>query len=203
MSSEPVGVEKKLIRLQQEEKILERKRIINTPIDNGYIEDNLPSEDEYAEEPHISDEADVNKTLGYIAYWERKREGVRRTTEAEQKRLGSWMARSINKIDQKIAFHSAALQGYLTRTKQRKVDVPNGKIYKRKQPTEYIFPNGKENPTEYMDFCNRNKDEPFIITERRVDRNEVKKYIKSTGHIPDGVDVEFHDREKFHYKLDN
>ena len=43
----------------------------------------------------------------------------------------------------------------------------------------------------------------FIITERRVDRNEVKKYIKSTGHIPDGVDVEFHDREKFHYKLDN
>ena len=45
MSSEPVGVEKKLIRLQQEEKILERKRIINTPIDNGYIEDNLPSED--------------------------------------------------------------------------------------------------------------------------------------------------------------
>ena len=175
---------------------------------NKYIEDSLPNEDDLEtfqhkddDEPFVNSRADVNTVLGYINYWEYEKEQIRKTAQEEQAKLGRWTKRSMNKIDQKITFHSVALQGYLRREKQKSIDVPNGRVYTRKAPEVYTTPNGTENPGDYMAFCEQYKEEPFIKTERKIDRNALKKYVKQTGHIPDGVDVSFEDREKFHYSL--
>ena len=202
----PDGLEKRLLNLQKKGEELDKPQPVNGA--NKYIEDSLPDDefwDSYAKDETadllINSRSDVNKALGYINYWEQEKEQIRKTAQEEQTKLGRWTKRSMNKVDQKIAFHSVALQGYLRREKQKSIDVPNGRAYTRKAPEVYTTPNGTENPGDYMAFCEQYKDEPFVKTERKIDRNALKKYVKQTGHIPDGVDVSFEDREKFHYSL--
>lgn len=162
--------------------------------------DDVPEDSYYDEERNIVvGPSDVDRQLGIIAYHERTLDEAEELARKRKADIDTWLAKRKNTIERKIAWHVEGLQSYLSITKQKSMDLPNGKIYKRKQQPSFIWPEDKSD--EYRVMCAKYAATEFTRKSINIDKKAVKDYFKQTGEIIDGVEVVMDEPDKFHYSI--
>jgi len=151
-------------------------------------------------EPFIKSDADAERSLESIAYWERKREESRTHHEKMINKLAQWWRRRTDHFDSKIGWHEAALEFYLNSrvspqydTKSRKIELYNGTISHRRKPLKVIQPAGMEQADMVIEQLKRHPSYVHLVESKIVDKIDIRAVLnhhKETGEVPPGLEIE-------------
>jgi len=160
----------------------------------------LPSKEDYeSEESIVVGPADVDKQLGVVSYYHRKLDEIEQIKQRRIHQIEHWAEKRKGSVQNRIDWHVQGLQHFLSLSKQKSLSLPNGKIYKRKRQPKFIFPEDRSD--EYKVFCANNSEGNFTKKSIKIDKVEIRKAFFNDGVIPDGIEVELDQEEKFHYNL--
>lgn len=144
--------------------------------------------------------AHVDLVLGEIAKLEKKIVSNFEQTEIEKQILDDWTLRKNSKLQDKIDWMTKKLEAFIYEQGEnvKTIDLPNGKLLRRKQPTKLEI-------TDMDEFMTNSNLQQLGIVQPEIlkpNLNMIKAYINSTKRIPKGVRV-VHGAEKFSIKLNN
>ena len=109
--------------------------------------------------------------------------------QAEIDRINNWMESENGKLDQEIQFFEALLESYFYRLREedpklKSLKLPHGTLKLRKQQPKFEYDEDKLLP-----WVKENLVSALVIKES-VSKTTVKDYIKETGEVVPGVEVE-------------
>ena len=164
--------------------------------------DDMPNEEDYLNsENNVVGPSDIDRQLGIVKYHEKSLNEIKRIKLQRIDEINRWAERKRKRIQSKIDWHIQGMKHYLSVTKEKRIDLPNGKIYKKKQQPRYIWPEPESR--EMRGFIAQYGGTSFVKVNATIDKNAVKKQFKSDGVIPDGIDIELDLEEKFHYNTND
>lgn len=135
--------------------------------------------------PSINMAADADRRLRSIRYWQGELDKVEALAEAEMQRVEAWLAKHEVRIRKRIHWNRDALQIYLWGTDQKTIDLPSGKL-KRRKGRERIDIVLEET---FLQWAEHNKMEDMIRIKRSPDKKAVAAYVKESGEEPPGVEL--------------
>lgn len=162
----------------------------------------IPSDEYYDEERNvIVGPADIDRQLAIVAYHERSLLEAEEVVRKRKADLDHWLAKKRSRIEHKIAWHTQGMQAYLSITKQKSIDLPNGRIYKRKQQPVFIWPEDKSD--SYRMLCAKlAREAPDMVNQNiNINKSAIRKHFNETGEVVEGVEVLLDEPDKFHYQL--
>lgn len=159
---------------------------------------------EYGENEHerfkVTDKASAEWCLRKIAAYKREIQENEELVKAEIQRLNDWLTRVNQQAIERINYLTGLLQEYMMQEvakdpKCRSIKLPHGTIRFRKQQPEWTFDDEK-----VLSWLKQNRPDLIQIIEK-YNKNDVKKLIKETGEIIDGVEIQFRE-DKFEVEVD-
>lgn len=138
---------------------------------------------------HITDKASAEWALRKIRAYKQQIKENEELYNAEIQRLNEWLESVNKKANDNIDYFTALLQEYMIKElekdpKNRSIKLPSGTVRFRKQQPEWQFDEEK-----VINWLKNNKPELVKVIEK-FDKNDVKKIVKETGEIVDGVKIE-------------
>lgn len=131
---------------------------------------------------------------------EARRTEANETAKNEISRISEWQISQNAKCDSEWTYFYALLREYMfglkeTDPKLKTVSLPGGKLAIRKQQPEYSY-----DEVKLLSWAKDNLPDA-VVTKESISKTVVKDYIKETGEILPGVDIQ--DRpDKFEIKLE-
>ncbi|QDP50154.1 MAG: putative DNA ends protecting protein [Prokaryotic dsDNA virus sp.] len=133
--------------------------------------------------------------LYVLGILENKREDIDKIAEKQINKVEKWKDGQTAKLDRNIDFLKFKLEMYLRGVGESSMDLPNGKINFRKQTDKVTIVDEEK----FLKTANEGliRTIPEI---RKPDLMAIKKHIKETGELVDGVEVNTREK-KFYVKL--
>ena len=121
--------------------------------------------------------------LRLVAYWRQQRQERQTHARMQSDRVALWLEREQERIDRRIAWHEAALQGFLWQTGKKSVRLIHGAI-RRIKGRERVEVTDEETFLSHasMDLIREQ-------TLRQPNKKAVLAHIRQTGEIPAGIDL--------------
>jgi len=148
----------------------------------------------FYDEPEES-ELQINETIDVDKYLKKLRKFDKKIDERKKYRdqVNNLVKFHIDIIEEQKQYYETALKQYLLESEQKTIQVVEGTIRTRSQD-KYHYPEDFDPIPFAEDNC------PEIVQiKKSVLLNDLKKYIKDTGNIPEGVEIKKED--SFSYKL--
>lgn len=138
---------------------------------------------------HVTDKASAEWALRKIRAYKQQIKENEELYNAEIQRLNEWLESVNKKANDNINYFTALLQEYMIKElekdpKSRSIKLPSGTVRFRKQQPEWQFEDEK-----VISWLKSNKPE-LIRTIEKYDKNDIKKIVKETGEIIDGIKIE-------------
>ncbi len=158
--------------------------------------------DEYENEHQkfkVADKASAEWCLRKIAAYKKEMQENQDIVNAEIQRLNEWLTQVNKHSQERIDYLTGLLQEYLTKVaeedpKCKSIKLPHGTIRFKKQQPEWIY-----NDEKILKWLKQNKPELIQIIEK-YNKNDIKRLVKETGEIIDGVEIQFKE-DKFEVEV--
>lgn len=150
------------------------------------------AEEEVQEEiREVLSEMSADVALWQIAELEEGIEQIESLARKEASVIESWRASEVGRLHQRIQDLAGLLGGFIRNQQRKTLHLPHGELRLRAMP-DRISINEAEFRLDREEFVR-------VIPEQRVpDLQKIKQHLKTTGEIPDGIEVHFQDA-KFTY----
>ena len=133
----------------------------------------------------INDTQKAEWAVRKVAEHRAKQQKAKELYEKEVFRLKAWLQKETDKEENRIEHLQGMLyQWYITQN-EKSISLPSGRVRIRKLPDKFNF----TDETAVIAWAKVHQPKSIRVKEE-IDKNEIKRYIKETGEIPDGVEVE-------------
>jgi hypothetical protein len=128
-------------------------------------------------------EADADRRLRALRYWQSEMERVRALHCVELERIEGWLDRHERRINKRMDWNKLALQEFLWDSGRKTIDLPSGKLSRRK---------GRERidivlEETFLQWA-MNGHEELTRTKITPDKKAITAYVKDTSEEPPGVE---------------
>lgn len=155
------------------------------------------NDEDTTDDETIISETRINKFLFVIKLKESELKKCELLAQDTFTKTQSWLDSRRERIISTIEYLTRQMQNYLRTQNQKTMSLPNGSIGFRKQPDSIEITN------EELFLSNAGPDLLKHIPEKyQPDLNAIKKHLKLTGDLPDGVEL-ISKGDKFYYKLES
>lgn len=130
-------------------------------------------------------EADAERRLQALRYWQSELDRVRDLHAAEQDRIDAWLSKHERRIGKRIDWNKLALQEFLWNSQRKTIDLPSGKLSRRK---------GRERidvvlEETFLQWAMNGDHEDLVRTTTSPDKKAITAYVKDCGEEPPGVEL--------------
>jgi len=151
-----------------------------------YVDTLIDDMPDLHEESFEVDMDKANSILYVIGKIQREMDDVKAVAQKQIDKARMFQDAECNKMQRTVDFLTARVHGFAMASGKRTVNLPNGKLKLIK----------KQDKLEVLDEAvvlkwidDNNLTDTLIRTKHEINKAEVKKYFKSTGEIPDGLEV--------------
>ena len=154
-------------------------------------------------EKPIVDAIQAEEAIEYVLYWEKEKEKVKAHVEKLRGRADKYEMNENARIDRKIQYHTDRLRNFtvdeIKHKKEKSVNLATGTLsLTKRQPEITIFQEIEYRKWVSMQVAHHGmrNDDFYTIkepVEGKISKEKLNKYIKKTGEIPQGVQVEHHE----------
>ena len=174
-------------------------------IEDDFLEEMLPDE-EIGAEIVLEDPAQADYQIQKIARLRKKQGEITAFVQGQIKTLQEYLGRKLASLEMEISWRSQPLERYVREVyrrsegKTKSLDLPHGKLKLRAQQDQYLC----DEPM-VLQWADSHPEEAqnFVLIKRIIAMNDLKKFIKDTAEIPDGVTIEPVGEPKFYLELKN
>lgn len=174
---------------------------MSTELADDFLASTLPEKEAHGEVV-LTDPAKADKLVWKIDRLKDEQHRIVRFTKQQIEELQAFEERKILALQGQIDWLSGVLERYVraeydrSAGKTRSIDLPHGKLQLRAQPETYTYDDGK-----ILGWAKKRGATHLYRTQRVVLRPEVKKFVKTSGEIPDGVTIEPAGEPKFYIQF--
>ena len=130
----------------------------------------------------IPNEDKADGLLWHYSQVEQERQRISDLAQAQIDKIMLWKENELHKISGKTEWLSNGLREFLATTGKKSMKLPNGTLQTRKSPDKYVY----EDEQTFMELHPNFVREKVVVS---LDKTAVKKAVKETGEIPDGLDI--------------
>jgi len=151
-----------------------------------YMEHLIGESPDIVDETPVGDPDLANRILHVIGSIEAEIAEIKVVAQKQIDRAEVFMEIETQKRQKTVDFLTARLHLFAMTSGKRTVNLPNGslKLIKRQEKFEYI---DTDKVIEWIKVNDRSGD--LIRVKEEINKAEVKKYVKETGEIPDGLEI--------------
>lgn len=157
--------------------------------EDSYLYDVLGSmnlDDPITTDEVVEGQTTANKYLYVIAKLRNEIEDVKKVGQDQIESAQAYIDRQSNKREKTIDFLSERLHLFMMGQDQKTISLPNGDLKMRAKQDKVHIPD----QTVVIEWAEKTGTTSILNHKTTVFLAEVKRYIKETGDIPDGVEVE-------------
>ena len=144
--------------------------------------DHLPQEDEAFA---VVDQQTAEWTVRKIGEHRKKQAEIKELADAEIARIKEWAEKQTKQHENSVEYLQGVLRPWFEEQGEKSISLPSGRVRFRKVPDKFNF----TDETAVIAWAKVHQPKSIRVKEE-IDKNEIKRYIKETGEMPDGVEVE-------------
>jgi len=155
--------------------------------------------DEVFNDTEVMGEDKADTYLYVLGILENKREDIDKIATKQLDKINRWKDDQTLKLDRNIDFLKFKLEMYLKGVGESSMDLPNGRINFRKQTDKVVVADEQV----FLDYCKANLENKLVRVIPEVTKPDImaiKKHIKETGEVVEGVEITPREK-KFYTKL--
>lgn len=171
----------------------EEKKLLEECLDDLFSKE----EQEDLQKEEQTPEVRFTRFLWKIKFIEQEIEKHKRVAEETINEINSWFEKKRNQLEKQIEWLSNQMENYLIIQNKKKLELPPGRIAFRSQQDKIEIIDNELFYNKALPELLRKIEESF-----EPDMSKIKKYIKETGDVPEGIAVS-PQQPKFYIKLNN
>ena len=144
--------------------------------------DHLPQEEEAFA---VVDQQTAEWTVRKIGEHRKKQAEIKELADAEITRIIEWAEKQTKQHENSVEYLQGVLRPWFEEQGEKSISLPSGRIRFRKLPDKFKW----KDEQAVISWAKINHPKA-IRTKEELDKKEIASYIKQTGEMPDGVEIE-------------
>lgn len=141
---------------------------------------------DYDGDPLVHDDLTCDKSMRHMHYWHNEHARIKRLGEKQIWEMQQRLQSKLQSIDNKIKYHEAACGNWFTKEGKKTWSGVFGDMRISKGHKKIKV----EDLQTFLNWANKNSCPGLYRTTHDVNKTEAKAYIKETGEIPAGLDLD-------------